>query len=89
MVLQSQKTKDFSVEQAGETRHKMYVCMYGCMRACMHACMYGCMYVFMYVCMYVCVCVCMYIFTSEFSDGNKQEILEPKLFNFFVIVPLN
>ena len=48
------------------------VCMYVCMYVCVYVCMYVYMYVFMYACMYV-----------RIPDDNKQEILEPKLFNIF------
>ena len=38
----------------------------------------------MYACMYAGVYVCMY----EFPDENKQEILELKLFDIFLLVYL-
>ena len=41
----------------------------------------------MSVCLSVCLPVCIYVCMYEFPYHNKQEIFEPKLFNFFVSVP--
>ena len=49
----------------------MYVCMYVCMDGWMDGCNHACVNARVYVCTY------------ELPDDNKQEILEPKLFNVF------
>ena len=54
------------------------------MRVWIYVYMNVCINVSMYVCMHVCMHVCMY----EFPDENKQEILELKPFNIFLLLYL-
>ena len=42
----------------------------------------------MYECFHACMYAHVYVCTCEFPDDNKQEILEPKIFNIFFSVPL-
>ena len=58
------------------------------MRVWIYVYMNVCVNVSMYVCMHVCMQVCLYVCMYEFPDENKQEIIELKLVDIFLLVYL-